>query len=98
MSYLRKFPIDTLKIDQSFVRDLTSDPNDAAIANAIIVLAHSLKLKVVAEGVETAEQEAFLKAHHCDKLQGYLYNRPLTVEQFEQLLFQGDGTSIPLAI
>ncbi|OGR90711.1 MAG: hypothetical protein A2992_08480 [Elusimicrobia bacterium RIFCSPLOWO2_01_FULL_59_12] len=98
LSYLRKFPIDTLKIDQSFVRDLTSDPNDAAIANAIIVLAHSLKLKVVAEGVETAEQEAFLKAHHCDKLQGYLYNRPLTVEQFEQLLFQGDGTSIPLAI
>jgi diguanylate cyclase (GGDEF)-like protein len=96
LSYLRKFPIDTLKIDQSFVRDLSTDPNDAAIANAIIVLAHSLKLKVVAEGVETVEQEAFLKAHHCDKLQGYLFNRPLTAIQFEQLLFQGNGTSVRL--
>jgi diguanylate cyclase (GGDEF)-like protein len=98
LSYLRKFPIDTLKIDQSFVRDLTTDPNDAAIANAIIVLAHSLKLKVVAEGVETREQETFLKAHHCDKLQGYLFNRPLTAAQFEQLLFQDKGTSLPQAI
>jgi diguanylate cyclase (GGDEF)-like protein len=98
LSYLRKFPIDTLKIDQSFVRDLTTDANDAAIANAIIVLAHSLKLKVVAEGVETPDQETFLKAHHCDKLQGYLYNRPLTATQFEQLLFQGHGTSISLSI
>ncbi len=98
LSYLRKFPIDTLKIDQSFVRDLTTDLNDAAIANAIIVLAHSLKLKVIAEGVETAEQEAFLKAHHCDKFQGYLFSRPLTAVQFEQLLFQGRGTSISLSI
>jgi diguanylate cyclase (GGDEF)-like protein len=98
LSYLRKFPIDTLKIDQSFVRDLTTDANDAAIANAIIVLAHSLKLKVVAEGVETREQETYLKTHHCDKLQGYLFNRPLTPEQFEQLLFNGHGTAVPLTI
>src|SRR4029077_941095 len=94
LSYLRKFPIDTLKIDQSFVRDLSTDPNDAAIANAIIVLAHSLKLKVVAEGVETPEQEAFLKASQCDKLQGHLFNKPLSISQFDQLLKQGNGTPI----
>jgi diguanylate cyclase (GGDEF)-like protein len=93
LSYLKKFPIDVLKIDQSFVRDLTTDANDAAIANAIIVLAHSLKLKVIAEGVETPEQEAFLRSRGCDKLQGYLFNRPLSVPQFEQLLFQGRGSS-----
>jgi diguanylate cyclase (GGDEF)-like protein len=98
LSYLRKFPIDTLKIDQSFVRDLTNDPNDAAIANAIIVLAHSLKLEVVAEGVETSEQEAFLKTHQCDKLQGYLYHRPLTAAQFEQILFQGNNNAVSVAI
>jgi EAL domain-containing protein (putative c-di-GMP-specific phosphodiesterase class I) len=93
LSYLKKFPIDVLTIDQSFVRDLTTDANDAAIANAIIVLAHSLKLKVIAEGVETPEQEAFLRSRGCDKLQGYLFNRPLSVPQFEQLLFQGRGSS-----
>jgi diguanylate cyclase (GGDEF)-like protein len=98
LSYLRKFPIDTLKIDQSFVRDLTSDPNDAAIANAIIVLAHSLKLKVVAEGVETPEQETFLKTHQCDKLQGYLYNRPLSATELEQVLFQGRGSPDKIVI
>ena len=86
LSYLKKFPIDTLKIDQSFVRDLTIDPNDAAIANAVIVLAHSLKLKVVAEGVETTEQETYLREHHCDTYQGFLFSSPLPADSFEMLL------------
>src|SRR5439155_19259501 len=77
LNYLKKFPIDTLKIDQSFVRDLTSDPNDAAIAAAVIVLAHSLKLQVVAEGVETPEQEFFLKEHDCDITQGFMFSSPV---------------------
>jgi EAL domain-containing protein (putative c-di-GMP-specific phosphodiesterase class I) len=86
LSYLKKFPIDSLKIDQSFVRDIPTDANDAAIANAIIVLAHSLKLKVVAEGVETPEQEAFLKEHQCDRMQGFLFSNPISADLFENLL------------
>jgi len=86
LSYLKKFPIDTLKIDQSFVRDLNTDPNDAAIANAVIVLAHSLKLKVVAEGVETLEQQAFLRDHQCDAYQGFLFSQALPSDSLEVLL------------
>jgi diguanylate cyclase (GGDEF)-like protein len=88
LSYLKKFPIDTLKIDQSFVRDLTSDPNDAAIANAVIVLAHSLKLKVVAEGVETEAQEAYLRQQGCDISQGYLAATPLVASALESFVRQ----------
>ena len=79
LSYLRRFPIDTLKIDVAFVRDITTNPDDAAIALAIIRMAHSLKLDVIAEGVETASQLAYLSRYHCDQIQGYFFSRPLPV-------------------
>jgi len=86
LSYLKKFPIKTLKIDQSFVRDITVDPDDAAIVSYIITLGHSLKLNVVAEGVETEEQRSFLVEGKCNEMQGYLFSKPLPPEQFEELM------------
>ncbi len=86
MGYLKKLPIAALKIDRSFVRDLETDPDDAAIVSAIVALAHSLKLKVVAEGVETPAQLAFLQSVRCDEYQGFLTSRAVSVEEFERLL------------
>jgi len=93
LTYLKNLPIDALKIDQSFVRDMSTDPNDAAIVMAIIQLAHSLKLKVTAEGVENEDQLRFLRLLRCDDMQGYLFCRPLPVEGFEQLLLEGRSLS-----
>ena len=86
LSYLKHFPIDRLKIDRSFVRDLNTDGDDAAIAEAIIFMAHSLKLDVVAEGVELEEQLNFLHSRNCDTLQGYLMSPPLSVDDVTDLL------------
>ena len=86
LAYLRRFPIDTLKIDIAFIREVTSNPQDAAIVRTVIQLAHSLGLLAVAEGVETQAQWAFLKEAGCDQIQGYLFSRPLPVDTLEPLL------------
>jgi diguanylate cyclase (GGDEF)-like protein/PAS domain S-box-containing protein len=88
LAYLRQFPVDYLKIDQSFVRDMLGDPDVAAIVRSIIGLAHSLNFKVVAEGVETEAQLAYLRRHQCDEMQGYLFSRPLPVTGMGELLRQ----------
>ena len=86
LNYLKRFPIDTLKVDQSFVRDLNTDPDNEAIVSAIITLAHALKLNVIAEGVETQQQLETLRALKCDEVQGFLFSRPLPVAEFTDLL------------
>jgi diguanylate cyclase (GGDEF)-like protein/PAS domain S-box-containing protein len=94
LSYLRKFPIDALKIDQSFVGQITTVPDETIIVKAVIGLGRSLKLRVVAEGVETQEQLAFLQAHQCDEAQGYYFSRPVLPQQFAKLLKNGIAKSV----
>jgi diguanylate cyclase (GGDEF)-like protein len=94
LSYLRQFPFDILKIDRSFVCQLTKDDKNVAITTAILQMARSLNLKVVAEGVETASQLAFLDSHECDEIQGYWFSPPLSAETLEELL--SAGKSLPL--
>lgn len=89
LSYLKRFPINTLKIDRSFVKDIISDPDAAAIVKAIISMAHSLKLEVVAEGVETESQLSFLRSQGCDKMQGFLFSSAVPAETFTRFLLTG---------
>lgn len=91
LSYLKKFDIDYLKIDQSFVRNLRDDSSDMALCEAIIMMAHKLGLQVVAEGVENAEQEQLLRSAKCDFVQGYLYSKPLPASDFDHFLHQAAG-------
>jgi diguanylate cyclase (GGDEF)-like protein/PAS domain S-box-containing protein len=86
LAYLRRFPIDTLKIDIAFIREVTTNPDDAAITRAIISMAHHLRLDVVAEGVETAAQLAYLRRHRCDHIQGYYFSKALPVAELDLLL------------
>ncbi len=86
LSYLRKFSVDSIKIDQTFVRQITAAPGETTIVTAIISMGRSLKLRVVAEGVETQAELAFLEAHQCEEAQGYYFSRPVPPEQFARLL------------
>lgn len=95
LSYLRQFPIDTLKVDQSFVNRINADTNDATIINAVINMGSNLNHRVIAEGVETVEQVAFLQAHGCDEGQGYYFSRPVPASQFAKLLEAGTTVGLP---
>jgi EAL domain-containing protein (putative c-di-GMP-specific phosphodiesterase class I) len=94
LSYLRKFPIDALKIDQWFVGQISAVPDETIIVAAVIGMRRSLKLRVVAEGVETQEQLALLQAHQCDEAQGYYFSRPVPPQQFAKLLEAGISKAV----
>ena len=96
LNYIKRLPINRLKIDQSFVRGLCTDPNDAAIIRAIITLGHSLDLSVLAEGVETEEQLSRLRAEGCDDAQGYFIGRPMPAAEFRKLVHR-DGALLKTA-
>jgi EAL domain-containing protein (putative c-di-GMP-specific phosphodiesterase class I) len=97
--YLKRFPVDALKIDRMFIGDLLDSIHNATITKAIIDLAHNLRLKVIAEGVETEAQKAFLQGWKCDEAQGYLFSQPLVAEDFEQFWrhYYDDITAVPLS-
>ncbi len=96
LSYLRRFRFDTLKIDRSFVRDVMDDPEDAAIITAILSMSHALSLEVIAEGVETESQRAFLTERGCDRMQGYLFSRPAEAEKIATLFDRSFGPAQPV--
>ena len=96
-SYLKQFRVSRLKIDRSFIRDVIVNPDDAAITAAIISMAKSLRLKVIAEGVENEAQMSFLRAHHCDEIQGYYCSKPLTVDQVGDKLLQVSAQTLDLS-
>jgi diguanylate cyclase (GGDEF)-like protein/PAS domain S-box-containing protein len=96
LAYLKRFPFDVVKIDRAFVIDITRNPEDAAIASAIIGMAHSLRMKVVAEGVETEAQLKFLRTRHCDEIQGYFFSRPIPAKDFGLMLCDGKHLEMEL--
>jgi EAL domain-containing protein (putative c-di-GMP-specific phosphodiesterase class I) len=89
LNYLNRFPIDELKIDKSFIADMSRSADSRRVVSAIIVLAHNLKLRVIAEGVENQEQLTFLRQNQCDEVQGYYFSKPLSSEQMSTLIRQG---------
>lgn len=95
LSYLKSLPVDTLKIDQSFVRNMLTHAEDETIVRAVIALAHNLRLNVIAEGVETREHCRILRQHHCDEIQGYFFSRPITAPEFEALVRSGTRLDLP---
>jgi EAL domain-containing protein (putative c-di-GMP-specific phosphodiesterase class I) len=96
LSYLQQFPFDILKIDRCFIRNITDNANNAAITKAIIEMAKSLDLKLIAEGVETEAELSFVCEHRCDGMQGYLFSRPLPASEFEQLLKSHKQLPLPV--
>ena len=93
LGYLKRFPVNKIKIDKSFVRDISRDEDDKAIVQAIIAMAQQLKLRVVAEGVENKEQLDFLQTHNCDEVQGYYFSPPIKSEEFGELLLNQKNKS-----
>ena len=91
LGYVKRFPVDRIKIDQSFIRNLATDPNDLAIVRTVVTLGHSLGLRVVAEGVETVGQVEKLRAEGCDEVQGYFFGRPMPAADFLALARQARG-------
>jgi len=86
LAYLKRFPVDSVKVDRSFIKDIPDDPNDTAIVLAIVAMAHTLGLKVIAEGVDAQTQLHTLKEFHCDEYQGYYFSKAIPLKEFQQLL------------
>jgi diguanylate cyclase (GGDEF)-like protein len=95
LSYLKRFPLDAVKVDRSFIEDIAADPDDASITRAVITMAHNLKLKVIAEGVESEGQLALLAASYCDEIQGFLFSKPVPATEMEAMLVAGRTLAVP---